>query len=59
MLHEIDEIDRKIISIEDSLDLSDKICFDKEDSEKILKLENKRSAIFSEMRSLVTQFLTQ
>jgi len=59
MLHEIDEIDRKITSLEDSLDLSDKICFDKEESEKIRKLQNKRAAIFSEMRSLVTQFLTK
>jgi hypothetical protein len=29
MLHKIDEIGRKIISFEDSLDLSDDLCFDK------------------------------
>jgi hypothetical protein len=49
MLHEIDEIDRKIIALEDSLDLSDDLCFDEEELEEIRKLESKKAAIFSEM----------
>ena len=59
MLHEIHEIDRKIIAYEDSLDLSDRFYFSEKELEKIRELENKKAAIVSEMKSLVTQFLTQ
>jgi hypothetical protein len=59
MLHKIDEIDRKILSLQDSLDLSDRLCFSKAELEKICKLKNERAAIFSEMRSIVTKFLTE
>jgi hypothetical protein len=57
MLYEINEIDMEIISLTDILDLLDD--FDEEDLEEIHELENKKAAIFSEMRSLVAQFLTK